>query len=86
MTQLEKQLPDGGGSSSLQGAMTIIREFCENFSEPEIQERMLLAAKTCLTADVPDFAKALDRQDIRYVFEQVSVLFHAVYDLNACLK
>jgi len=86
MKQLENELHDGSGTPKLQAALKIIKEFCGNFSEAEIQERIMLAAKTCLTADAPEFAKPGARQDIRYVFEQVSILFHGVYELNTFLK
>jgi hypothetical protein len=62
-------------------AKGILVQFCEDFSEYEIHAKIDLAAKTCLTADVPDFEKAASRQDICYVFEKISKVVSSIFTI-----
>jgi len=80
--QSEKSLLLPDTPSSTQEALLGIADFCSSFSEAEIQHAMNVAGKTCLTSEAVEFATPAQRQDIRYVFEQVSKLLTHVYKLN----
>jgi len=68
--------------SNQREALLGIADFCSCFSEPEIQHKMNIVAKTCLTTDAIEFATAEQRQDIRYVFEQLAKVLTHIYHLN----
>ncbi|GGA90109.1 hypothetical protein GCM10011511_11680 [Puia dinghuensis] len=70
-------VPDG-----FERGMARIRQFCQDFSEQDVQSSLSKSLKACVTSDIPDFADAEDRQDIYYVFEHLAQLMHAVYLLG----
>lgn|GEM_PF-5711036 len=62
--------------------MSRIRQFCQDFSEQEVQSSLSKALKACVTSDIPDFEDPEDRKDIYYDFEHLAELIHAVYLLS----